>query len=314
MTCVHLAYSTPIQSDTQLLPRVQRNDRATNLTAALAKLGYGPCPEGLTIDPDLQLASVLPEDPTIINVAHFIATLGQDDIAGQIPPQDFSTALYPRPVIRLRVPPSKRTIRREYVIWGVFLAVGHMMDYSPMGFVPSHYTLLFDEEEVGGVSFGIPATADGQVSTTERVTARGEPDDIGIVSRADPIGQGISAPNTIAQATNSRLSVICGYDGDNPLGKNDLLATLMLVMVQATIPPSDTRIQGEWAPGWLDGHTRFFARATGRATEPYLTYGRMIESLARAVDFLVNNNRYNHFSMTIGVDRVLVGQGWFRHR
>ena len=313
-TFFNQVYSSPAQLITRPLPLLLP-DGHVNFSAANAGLGYGPIPAGFTLRPDLQLPRPISESATLINIAHFIKDLGQNDIQSENPPQNFVTDRYPEPVIGIRVPPSRRAIKSQYIISALVLAMMHMLGLNQPTLHASHYTLLWHDEEVGGLSFGIfaPSEAGARDTTSEqnvamKVSAGAAPN-----ANADTISQESGlAVKTTTGSTNNRLSVVVTYLGP-ALNKEDLLSTLIWTMGQASVPASEFRF-ANWVPEWLEGHTRFIASATPRPRPPYITYFWLLEALAATADYLVDQNRYGDVRTLISVDGAQIGQGLFRHR
>lgn len=99
-------------------------------------------------------------------------------------PLDFRTPRYPDPVIGIRLPEYKTTIKREYVMWALVLATHHMYStLRPPGISYwSHFTLLFNGREIGGLSFGmtVPIIENAKnitslKNTPEKITPRADP-------------------------------------------------------------------------------------------------------------------------------------------
>ncbi|CAO1605850.1 hypothetical protein XANCAGTX0491_009355 [Xanthoria calcicola] len=306
-----LVHSIPAQPITRPLPLLLPN-ALFNFSLANSGLGYGPIPDGFSLRPDMQFPRPMSESATLINIAHAIKQLGQGDIQGEVLPRDFATARYPEPVIAVRVPPSRRTLKRQYVISALILAMMHMLSLDQPTLRWSHYTLLWHGEEIGGLAFGIysPPLLDGMAQNATSTQKRAEPQvNSDIVSQES--NQAVAITTT--GVTNNRLSVALTYLGPG-LEKTDLLSTLILVMAQAAVPPSEERF-ANWVPDWLEGHTRFLASAAaGRTSPPYMTYYWLLDALEQTADYLVDHNRYGDVRMVISVDGRPIGQGLFRHR
>ncbi|KAI4223682.1 MAG: hypothetical protein L6R36_005235 [Xanthoria steineri] len=262
----------------------------------------------------MQFPRPMSESATFINIAHAIKQLGQGDYQGEVLPQDFATARYPEPVIAVRVPPSRRTLKRQYVISALILAMMHMLSLEQPTLLWSHYTLLWHGQEIGGLAFGIfspPALLAGMAQNATSAQKRAEPKmNSDIVSQES--NQAVATTSTTG-VTNNRCSVAITYLGPG-LEKTDLLSTLILVMAQAAVPPSSDRF-ANWVPDFLEGHTRFLASAAAqRTTPPYMTYYWLLDALEQTADYLVDHNRYGDVRMVINVDGRPIGQGLFRHR
>ncbi|KAL8709004.1 MAG: hypothetical protein Q9220_006213 [cf. Caloplaca sp. 1 TL-2023] len=326
---IQLAHSSPVQSSSnQPLPLAQ----PSNLTAALSRtLGWGPVPDGFEFRPDIALPRRIPQDAAVINAVHGLEKLGQADYHGSIAPQSFNTARYPYPVINLQVPsPSKTTIERQYVIWALVLAIGYM-DHHFHAFVEAHFTLLLHNEEIGGISFGerlLSGTGtqleeglanNNNTTTTQENMLDHRSHEImaRAAASAAPVDEDSQAfannSITATPTTNTVVNVLCIYDGNNPLAQNDIFSSLLIVMAQAAVPTSETKLPEYWSPPYQGNHIRIFARATKRDTGPYLTYGLLIQTLARAADFLVAQQRYGRLLVRMDVGGVVIGQVLIRH-
>ncbi|KAL8951511.1 MAG: hypothetical protein Q9222_002514 [Ikaeria aurantiellina] len=317
---VQLASSIPLQPPAQPLT-IGQSANPSNLTSALSNLGYGPVPPGFKIEPDIELPRTLPEDATLLNVIHALESLGQDDYYGAIGPQLFNTP-YSQTTISLRLPRSKRIIQRQYVMWGLILAIGYMTEYLPM-LMWSHYTFRLNDEEIGGVSFGIPPSmaldpianniTNLKDSTSTKVTARDDQssDIYPRTSITDRDAQTTS--DSITEPLDNRLHVTCRYIDSMNLDKMDLFQALMVAIAQAAVPLSNTRTPEQWAAQGLDGQVRVYVRSAGETTAPFLKYSYVIEALAKAADFLVANQRFGGLLARMEVGEVEVGSVLMRH-
>ncbi|KAI4231091.1 MAG: hypothetical protein LQ349_005824 [Xanthoria aureola] len=308
-----LVRSSPAQPITRPLPLLLPSGHV-NFSLANSGLGYGPIPDGFSLRPDMQFPRPMSESATLINIAHAIKQLGQGDIQGEVLPRDFATARYPEPVIAVRVPPSRRTLKRQYVISALILAMMHMLSLDQPTLRWSHYTLLWHGEEIGGLAFGIyspPALLEGMAQNATSAQKRAEPQVNSDIISQQESNQAVATTTT--GVTNNRLSVAITYLGPG-LEKTDLLSTLILVMAQAAVPASETRF-ANWVPEWLEGHTRFLASAAARRTSPpYMTYYWLLEALVQTADYLVDRDRYGDVRMLVSVDGAQIGQGLLRHR
>ncbi|KAL8642577.1 MAG: hypothetical protein Q9226_008495 [Calogaya cf. arnoldii] len=280
-----------------------------------AGLGYGPVPPELTVRPDIippGFAPPIPEPATFINVVQLIKALGQRDFQGEISPFLFRTSQFPSPGIKLRVPPGHSTIKRANVIWGLNVAIHHMYltQHDSTTFPASHYTLLWHDEEIGGLGFGLAANQNEAMGDITAMENRSKTDSA-IVTR-DISG----VVNLTTDVTNNRLSVQYRLLGPL-LEKVDLYFALLWVLAVASVPASDTRITRTWILPWLDGlefHTTFQASPALRTTPPFMTYFWLLEAVAGAAEYLVARNRYGALRMQLKVDGASIGQGVFRHR
>ena len=308
---IRLVHSSPAQPITRPFPLLSPNGHV-NFSLANSGLGYGPIPDGFTLRPDMQFPRPMSDSATLINIAHAIKQLGQGDNQGEVPPQDFATARYPEPVIAIRVPPSRRTLKRQYVISAFILAMMHMLSLDQPTLLWSHYTLLWHGQEIGGLAFGIYSPpllggiAQNATSAQKRAEAKVNTD---IIPQQESYQ---AVATTTTGVTYNRLSVAITYLGPG-LEKTDLLSTLIIVMAQAAVPASESRF-ANWVPDWLEGHTRFLASAARRTSPPYMTYYWLLDALEQTADYLVDHDRYGDVRMVISVDGVQIGQGLFRHR
>ncbi|KAL8664516.1 MAG: hypothetical protein Q9168_007890 [Polycauliona sp. 1 TL-2023] len=306
-------HSSPAQPITRPQPPLSP-DGLANYSLANAGLGYGPVPRGFTVRFDIQLPHITPEPALLSNIAHFIKELGQSDFNGEIQPQDFRAARYPAPAISIDVPPGKTGIKREYVIYALFIMSYDLYDRNPPGgMLASHYTLLLNDQEIGGLSFGIkPAGAIAKRTTTSQ-----EEPPTKVAARIDPENMVARQENnqtvgTAADLTNNRLRVDWTYFG-TALNKKDLIMGLLWTMAVASMPDSQSRINTNFVPQWMEGHTRFIATASPRPRPPYLTYFWMLEALADTVDYLYQQNRFGNIKMVMVLDGAQIGQGLFHH-
>ncbi|KAL8846201.1 MAG: hypothetical protein Q9221_008698 [Calogaya cf. arnoldii] len=95
-----------------------------------------------------------------------------------------------------------------------------------------------------------------------------------------------------------------------PLNKEDLMVTLICVIAQASIAPSETKLTN-WVPQWLEGLTMF--TTTGVPRPSALIYYWLLEALAATADYLIDRDRYSDIRVVTSVDRVQVEQGFYRH-
>ncbi|CAL8584161.1 hypothetical protein XPA_009766 [Xanthoria parietina] len=271
-----LVHSIPAQPITRPLPLLLPNGHV-NFSLANSGLGYGPIPDGFSLRPDMQFPRPMSESATLINIAHAIKQLGQGDNQGEVLPQDFATARYPEPVIAVRVPPSRRTLKRQYVISALILAMMHMLSLDQPTLLWSHYTLLWHGEEIGGLAFGIysPPLLEGMAQNATSAQKRAEAKVNTDIIRSRKAIRAVATTTT--GVSNNRLSVAITYLGPG-LEKTDLLSTLIVVMAQAAVPASETRF-ANWVPDWLEGHTRFLASAARRTSPPYMTYYWLLDAL-----------------------------------
>ncbi|KAL9027727.1 MAG: hypothetical protein Q9180_007286 [Flavoplaca navasiana] len=195
----------------------------------------------------------------------------------------------------------------------------HMLSLNQPTLHASHYTLLWHNEEIGGLSFGIfaPLKEGTRDTTSEQNVAMKVPAGAEPGNNPDTVSQGSGqVVETSTGLANNRLSVAVTYLGP-PLNKEDLLSTLVWTMDQASVPASEIRFANwvpNWVPEWLEGHTRFIASAASRPKPPYMKYLWPLEALAATADYLVDHNRYGDVRMLIIVDGAQIGQGLFRHR
>lgn len=247
------------------------------------------------------------------------------DFHGAMPALDFSTARYPEPQITLTPPVGSSTLKREHVIWGLYGALLHM--YDAIGFHVAYYTLLLDNEDVGGISFGNPF---GDALDHRSIAARSLQDygsaiDTGnpafeartlasnkIAERADTPGSDHQAAKALTDLA-SRLSVTFTYAGRS-MDKDDMFVSILWTIALAAIHASNARIHHIWTPSRQQNSCKFTTSATVRTTPPFLQYFWVVEAVAKAADYLVERNTYRQLSFVMKVDDVVIGRSLFFYR
>lgn len=320
-----LVNSSPVLPKDRLLPILPPDGAIANLSSPARNLTWGPIPLDLIVRPDVNLPTEFPEEAAFINIVHAMTEVAHGDFHGAMPALDFSTARYPEPHITLTPPVGSSTLKREYVIWGLYGAFLHM--YDAIGFHVAHYTLLLNNEEVGGIGFGNPF---GDALDHRSIAARSLQDYGSAVDTGNPAFEARTlASNKFAERGNtpgsdhqavkaltdlaSRLSVSFTYAGPS-MDKDDMFVSILWTIALAAIHASNTRIHHIWIPSGQQNSCRFTTSATIRTTPPYLQYFWVVEGVAKAADYLVERNTYRQISFVMKVDDVIVGRSLFFYR
>lgn len=320
------AYSSPVQSKDRPLSNLLPNGATANTSSPVTNLTWGPVPLEFKVRPDIVLPAQFPEEAAFINIVHAMKEIAHGDFQGAMTAQDFSTARYPEPHIRLTAPLGSSTLKRGYVIWGLYGALLYM--YNDMGFQVSHYTLLWNDEEVGGIGFGDPF---GDALDYRAIDARirqdnGIPDNIDppasgkriwagteLAGTADTPASDIQTLNTTLTDLASRLSVTFTWAG-RTMDKDDMFLSIIWTLLMAAMHPSNTRIRHLWTPSDQESSCSFTASATTRTTSPFLQYFWIVEAVAKAADYLVERKTYRQLSITMKVDEIAIGRSLFFYR
>ncbi|KAL8854759.1 MAG: hypothetical protein Q9221_000542 [Calogaya cf. arnoldii] len=325
-TWTQLASSSPIQSTDPPLPIILPNAAIQNISSPVTNLTWGPIPIDLTIRPDISRPTTFPEEAAFINIVHAMREIAHEDYQGDMPVQDYSTAKFPEPRIKLTAPIGSNTLKREYVLWGLYGTLLHM--YDAMGFHVSHFTLLWDEKEVGGIGFGelFGDGIDGRASDAVSLEGHEPSNYIDLpVSGEKPLagteladkpttpGPNTQASNIHVEALVSRLSVTFTWAG-RTIPKADMFISVIWTLALLAMHPSPTRIRHLWAPSHQESSCRFTVSATTRTTPPFLQYFWVVEALTDAADHLVERKTYRQLSFVIKVDHVPVGRALLFYR
>ncbi|KAI4270204.1 MAG: hypothetical protein L6R38_007204 [Xanthoria sp. 2 TBL-2021] len=321
-----LVNSSPVQPKDRLLPVLPPDEAIAKISSPVTNLTWGPVPLEFKVRPDVILPTQFPEEAAFINIVHAMKDIAHGDFQGTMPAQDFSTARYPEPHIRLTATLGSSTLKREYVIWGLYGALLHM--YNAMGFQVSHFTLLWDDEEVGGIGFGFPFgdRLDHRAVDARSLQNYGTADDIGppasekrtlagteLAGRANTPGSDKQKLNTTLTDLASRLSVTFTWAG-RTMDKDDMFLSIIWTLVMAAMHPSYTRIRHLWTPSDQESSCRFTSSATTRKTSPFLQYFWIVEAVAKAADYLVETRTYRQLSFVMKVDEVVVGRSLLFYR
>ena len=314
-----LVNSSPVLPKDPLLPILPPDGALANLSSPARNLTWGPIPLDLIVRPEVNLPTEFPEEAAFINIVHAMTEVAHGDFHGAMPALEFSTARYPEPHIILTPPVGSSTLKREYVIWGLYGVFLHM--YDAIGFHVAYYTLLLDNEEVGGIGFGDPfgdalnhrsiparslqdygsAVDTGNAASKKMTLARNK-----LAERANTPGSDHQAANMITDLA-SRLSVTFTYAGRS-MDKDDMFVSILWTIALAAIHASNTRIHHIWTPSRQQNSCKFTASATIRTTPPFLQYFWVVEAVAKAADYLVEKNTYRQLSFVMKVDNVVVGR------
>lgn len=231
-----------------------------------------------------------------------------------MPGKEFKTPRYAEPLIRVLPPFGVRTMPREYVVWGLYGALLEI--YEKLGFSMCHFTLLWDDVEVGGLGFGDPF---GERASEKRGLEEEElPEDIaensitsaGMASRANPPTLNMTLTELASRLTTTFTPF------SRPIDREILFVSMAWTVTQAAIPPSAQRIPHLWSPPDQESPARFSISATKRENPPWLQFFWVVEALARAADWVVEmaeeRDEYRQFRGVLRVDGVEFGRGlWF---
>ncbi|KAL8835328.1 MAG: hypothetical protein Q9176_006980 [Flavoplaca citrina] len=294
----HLTSSSPLN---RLLPILPHSPISTNLTSSPKPLTWAVNPINLIARPDISLPTPLSEDATFINIVHAIKDLAHGDILGQIPAQDFKTERYPDPLIRLTSPVGSETLKREHVIWGLHGAFLGM--YGNLGFSVSHFTLLLDGVEVGGIGFGDPFR---EVQRRELGYRSLDPDSEMSITKPT-IPASTPPPNNLTSLA-ARLT-LSFTPFSRPIPKPDLFISIIWTLALAAVPASNQRIPHLWLPiGQESNNCRYTVSATVRTSTPWLQFFWVVEALSRTADWAVEMGLYRMVRGVLRVDGVEVGR------
>lgn len=290
--------------------------------SAVTNLTFGPIPSNFKIRSDIVFPYHFTEDAISINVIQALKEIAKGDFKGLMPTRNFRTAQYPQPVLSVRAPLAL-TIKREYVVWGMLLAL-HAI-YFDQGLHWTHFTLLWDNEEVGGLGVGNPrgileglknakskpktSTVYGMVNgaiTKSQVPSGSS--SISTSGAAVPIIRPAEASNLTIPSNNNRLKVDFTYTARN-IHKRDMFTGIVWAMAVAAIPNSEAILPDNWSPGNTDSPCKFFAQVAPRTAPPFFHFFWLIDALADTADYLVAKNTYQSLNMLIKVDDIPVGSG-----
>ncbi|KAL8857381.1 MAG: hypothetical protein Q9178_006008 [Gyalolechia marmorata] len=274
---------------------------------------------------DLILPIPFTEEAAFINIVHAMKEIAHGDFYGVIQGQKFRTERYPEPVVWIQTT-SAGIVKRKYVLWGLYEILKYL--YSILNFTRSHFTLLWDEEEVGGIGLGTPSaghvpdyrtiddTSHQDDATTDAVAMSEDNQSLAsrdITNKTTTLGPQTQNANLTDLA--SRLSVVFGYRGGRPMSKEDMFIGILRVFISAAIPPSNQRIRFHWGPSdTADTPCKFTIASTIQTEPPYLQFYWVVEAVARAADYLVAKDRYQLLSMVLKVDDVKIGGALLFHR
>ena len=322
---IQLVYTNPTQPNNRILPISSPDGAAANISLPSTNLFQNPIPAEFTMTCDLILPIPFTEEAAFINIVHAMKEIAHGDFHGVMRDQKFRTERYPEPVVWVQTT-SVGTVKRKYVLWGLYETLKYL--YNSLTFAHSHFTLFWDDEEVGGIGLGSP-TPD-QLSDHHTVITTSRPNDAttnevamsednqslagrDITNNTTTLGP--ETRNTSLTDLASRLSVVFGYRGGRAMGKDDMFVGILRVFISAAIPPSNEQIRFDWAPSDTDDTPcKFTIASTGRTTPPFLQFYWVVEAVARAADYLVAANRYQLLSMVLKVDDVKVGGALLFHR
>ena len=245
------------------------------------------------------------------------------DFRGDMPLQKFRTARYPQPAIILDTP-FKTNIKREYVIWGLFLAVASMLDQHV--YEMSQFDLLWHGEEIGSITFGdFSSMLDtlSRESPGRSTLNTAKPKEILVQNTSmAPTATGARTPSSIASLANAtqvrssprisddRLSVVFTSHGDD-VGIVNLLVYMLGVLALTAIPPSNIEITARWKPIQFLNICQFELVPSTREEPPFMMFFWLIEAIAEAARYVVENDEYRSLNMLISADGQIIGYSSF---
>ena len=256
-------------------------------------------------------------EAVFINTIQAMEETAIGDNQGYMPLWKFRTARYPQPAISLSTP-LLTDIKREYVIWGLLLAITSMMSLEV--YEMACFALLWHGELVGSILFGeIYSVLDppGRF-TVGNADLKGSPDQNTsmALTAADARGPNstVSSANG-TQARNSeisddRLHVAFRSSGDD-VGMDHLLIYILVVLAQAAVPPSDVEINRRWQPSAFGRVCRFSLVPKFRLEPPVMLFFWLIGAVAEAARYVVENDAYRSLNMLIYADGKLIGKSAF---
>ena len=314
---LHTVFSSPVAPNNLHLPKFSSNK--TNLLTDFKNLGSLPIPTAFQIHPESHPIEIAYEPNAIFtNAIQAIEETAIGDIQGYMPLWKFKTARYPQPVITLGTP-LWTSIKREYVIWGLLLAVISMI--SREAFEMTQFTLLWHGDEVGSITFGdfysmldspgrvtggtVNLRGDIEQNTSMATTGTGARTNNSTVYQAN----GTKARNS-PSLSEERLSVVFRSSGDD-VGVDNLLTYMLVVLAQTAIPPSDSETTKRWTPTAFGRVCRFILTRTARVEPPFMMFFWLIGAVAKAARYVIENDAYRTLHMVIYVDGELIGRSAF---
>ncbi|KAL8833662.1 MAG: hypothetical protein Q9170_004148 [Blastenia crenularia] len=255
----------------------------------------------------------LDEDAVFINTVEAMREIALGNYAGSMPLWRFTTATYPEVVIVLDTP-LHINIPRTYAIWGLPNAFADMS--RSHAFAVSSYNLFYDEEIVGTISFRyrrpiVDKHANSTAVVSKRATDVPEyldqtTDDLERRSNAPVPAEILQAPNP---TNEPRLRVEFTY-GAEPMHKEDMMLSIIYSLLLAAPPPSDAEVPTEhpFSTPNFSFHCVFVAWPIHRTAPPFLMWFWLIDAIAEAAGYIVDQNEYRMLEMDILVDSVAVAK------
>ncbi|KAL8948107.1 MAG: hypothetical protein Q9222_005676 [Ikaeria aurantiellina] len=272
--------------------------------------GYGPIPKELRVERDF----VLPlrqytEESVFINIVQALRQIAPGDFNAEIPVASYRTIKYMQPMINIQA--SHGTIiMRKYVVWGLYFAF-LVMYHDLGGFFLSHFTLSWNNAEVGGIGIGdLQAMQDALDRQGKGRTIMN--------SGTASINQDINTLNITTSSlttTNNNgddspsngVTVTCKFL-DKVIPKVDLSIAIVWFLAMVAHTPAETRIQGRYIAPASAGGVHLVVQALERTRPPFLTYATVIETLSAAANYLVFKDKYQGLEMVINVGNDAVGK------
>ena len=180
--------------------------------------------------------------------------------------------------------------------------------YGNLGFSVSHFTLLRDGVEVGGIGFGDPFR---EVQRRELGYQSLDND-----SEMATIPPPTTTPHNLTSSLATRLT-LSFTPFSRPVPKPDLFISIIWTLALAAVPAANQRIPYLWMPiGQESNNCRYTVSATVRMTSPWLQFFWVVEALTRTADWVTERGVYRMVRGVLRVDgvevgrEILVGRGW----
>ncbi|KAI4157020.1 MAG: hypothetical protein L6R39_000836 [Caloplaca ligustica] len=248
---------------------------STNATLSVTSI-----PPDFNVDLEFALPFGYPPEACYLNIIAALYQIALGDFTKEMPVTSYRTTRFTSPVIKIQSPRSE-AIRRDYVVWGLFLMSFYI--HKTSRFTLSFYGLQRNGNEVGGIGMG------GALRT------------------------GLS----LAPYMDRSITIEYDYFSDDDLGKGAIFMTIIKALTDAAPTPAVTPIRGTWISFLHTESCLFVVTATdsGRSmTPPFFTYEDLFIVLARVAEKFVHHNRYSPLSMKISIDGTEVAHAAFTRR
>ena len=166
----------------------------------------------------------LPVNPTLVSIIYFMSVVARSGFEEQLPPQKYSSPMYPQIEITCHTP-----IEARFLLWGIYLAAADMVKYTRFNNVIIN--LSWDDKLVGQISLLVNTsiTSPGTIL----IDSEGTKDDDGKLDR-----HGIS--NETTQAFVNRLRVKDTTTSAPARGNMSLANSVKMLDLASSIMSSST--------------------------------------------------------------------------